>query len=157
MTHALGWWVIPATLNLHFTGSSFVTHAIAESNADASAAAEHMLLYRRRPRCGFAVVAWAGSRSRHQRWMTSAAFCTGRGHYIGVQLDRGLLPWLLAIPWPTPHSTSRPMLGRFLPVTGLGAGRAGIALLRVLHSEVSFEEASISRAEKRATRVRAIQ
>ncbi len=50
VTHALGWWVILRHVESAFHGLVVRHHAIAESNADASAAAEHAS-HRRRPRC----------------------------------------------------------------------------------------------------------
>ncbi len=73
------------------------------------------------------------------------------GHYIGVQLDRGPLPWLLAIP----RLTLAPYFAADAGEVSLAMGPAlvvlGLHYFWVLHSEVSFEEASISRAEKRCT------
>jgi hypothetical protein len=79
------------------------------------------------------------------------------GHYLAVQLDRGPLPWLLAIPRLTLAPYFAADARAFLVAMGPALVVLGLHYFWVLQSEVSFEEASISRAEKRAARVRAIQ
>ena len=154
VTHAVGWWVILATLNLHFTGSSFVTTRLLNRTLTPPARRNLTLVI-----LGLVVivlVAWA--------WLTVSApgvddlrSADAMGQYVRVQLDRGPLPWLLAIP--------RLTLAPYFAADGraflIALGPALVVLFLhyfwVLQSEVSFEEASISRAEKRAARVRAIQ
>lgn len=154
VTHALGWWVILATLNLHFTGSSFVTTRLFNRTLTPTPRRNLILAV-----AGFAVlalVAWG--------WLTIAPptvndmrSAGALGHYLAVQLDRGPLPWLLAIPRLTLAPYFAANSGAFLLAMGPALVVLGIHYFWVLHSEVSFEEASISRAEKRAARVRAIQ
>ena len=154
VTHALGWWVILATLNLHFTGSSFVTTRLMNRTLTPPVRRNLMLAI-----IGvvlIALVAWGWFTIRPP---TVDDLRNGGtiADYAAVQLDRGPLPWLLAIPRLTlaPYFASD---GRgFLIAIGPALAVLIAHYFWVLHSEVSFEEASISRAEKRAARSRAIQ
>ena len=153
-THAVGWWVILATLNLHFTGSSFVTTRLLNRTLTPPPRRNAILVIA--ALVAIALVAWG--------WFTVAAPTMSDlrsggtiAHYLRLQLDRGPLPWLLAIP----RITLAPYFATSAHAFVLAIGPALLVLaihyFWVLQSEVSFEEASISRAEKRAARVRAIQ
>jgi len=153
-THAVGWWVILATLNLHFTGSSFVTTRLLNRTLTPPPRRNAILVIA--ALVAIALVAWG--------WFTVAAPTMSDlrsggtiAHYLRMQLDRGPLPWLLAIP----RITLAPYFATSAHAFVLAIGPALLVLaihyFWVLQSEVSFEEASISRAEKRAARVRAIQ
>ncbi len=154
LTHAVGWWVILATLNLHFTASSFVTTRLLNRTLTPPARRNVILVV-----AGvvvLALVAWG--------WVTidpptASDLRSGGalGNYVAVQLDRGPLPWLLAIPRLTLAPYFAADAHAFLLALGPALVVLGIHYFWVLHSEVSFEEASISRAEKRAARVRAVQ
>jgi ABC-2 type transport system permease protein len=154
VTHAVGWWLILATLNLHFTGSSFVTTRLL--NRTLTPPSRRNLILAITALGVIALVTWG--------WFTVAPpkvddLRSGGAiaHYIAVQLDRGPLPWLLAIP----RLTLAPYFAANAHAFLLALGPALVVLTLhyfwVLQSEVSFEEASISRAEKRAARARAIQ
>jgi len=154
VTHAIGWWVILATLNLHFTGSSFVTTRL--FNRTLTPPPRRNVILGVAGVVAITLVVWG--------WLTIAPptvedLRTGgaMGHYIAVQLDRGPLPWLLAIPRLALAPYFADGGGRFLIAMGPALIVLALHYFWVLHSEVSFEEASISRAEKRAARVRAIQ
>jgi hypothetical protein len=154
VTHAVGWWVILATLNLHFTGSSFVTTRL--FNRTLTPPPRRNVILAVAALVAITLVGWG--------WFTISPptvddLRTGSamGHYIGVQLDRGPLPWLLAIPRLTLAPYFAGDAGRFLIAMGPALIVLALHYFWVLQSEVSFEEASISRAEKRAARVRAIQ
>jgi len=153
-THAVGWWVILATLNLHFTGSSFVTTRLLNRTLTPPPRRNAILVIA--ALIAIALAAWG--------WFTIAAPTMSDlrsggtiAHYLRMQLDRGPLPWLLAIP----RITLAPYFATSAHAFVLAIGPALLVLaihyFWVLQSEVSFEEASISRAEKRAARVRAIR
>lgn len=153
-THAVGWWVILATLNLHFTGSSFVTTRLFNRTLTPPPLRNVILIVS--AVVTVVLVTWG--------WFTIAPptvedLRTGSSmvHYIGVQLDRGPLPWLLAIPRLTLAPYFAGDAGKFLLAIGPALLVLALHYFWVLRSEVSFEEASIARAEKRAARVRAIQ
>ena len=152
--HAIGWWLILATLNLHFTGTSFVYSKLLNrgmttgSRKAATIGVVGILVS--------ALIAWA--------W--SAMHLPGQGDlespreiaaYIGSQLHVGPLPWLLAIP----RVLVAPYFSGSASGFWLALGPALAVLIAhyfwVVHTEVSFEEASIARAEKRGARLRAVQ
>jgi hypothetical protein len=154
VTHAVGWWVILATLNLHFTGSSFVTTRLFNRTLTPPPRRNVILVIA--GAAAIALIAWG--------WLTIAPPAVNDlrsggalGHYLAVQLDRGPLPWLLAIPRLTLAPYFAADARAFLVAMGPALVVLGLHYFWVLQSEVSFEEASISRAEKRAARVRAIQ
>jgi hypothetical protein len=154
VTHAVGWWVILATINLHFTGSSFVTTRLLNRTLTPPARRNVRLAI-----VGIVIIAlgaWA--------WLTLTPPTVNdlrsggaMGRYVSMQLERGPLPWLLAIPRLTLAPYFAADARAFLLAMGPAIIVLGLHYFWVLHSEVSFEEASISRAEKRAARVRAIQ
>jgi len=154
LTHAVGWWVILATINLHYTGSSFVISKLL--NPSITPPPRRNLVLGVAAVIVLALATWG--------WMTingptpaDLARPETVGRYVVLQLDRGPLPWLLAIP--------RLVIAPYLS----GGSRAFIVALApallilvmhyfwVMQSEVSFEEASIARAEKRASRRRGVQ
>ncbi|MEJ0039346.1 MAG: putative ABC exporter domain-containing protein [Gammaproteobacteria bacterium] len=154
VTHALGWWIILATLNLHFTGSSFVTTRLL--NRTLTPPRRRNLILAITGVVLIALVAW-GWRTIVPPSIDDLRSGGTIGHYVALQLDRGPLPWLLAIPRLTLAPYFAADARAFLIAIGPAAIVLGLHYFWVLRSEVSFEEASISRAEKRAARTRAIQ
>lgn len=154
LTHAVGWWVILATINLHFTGSSFVTSKLL--NPSITLPQRRNIIIATAGVIVLALVAWGWSAISGPE-MSDLLRPGTMVRYINAQLDRGPLPWLLAIP--------RLVIAPYLAVgTHAFIAALGPALLiLVLHyfwvmqSEVAFEEATIARAEKRAARRRAVQ
>ncbi len=152
--HAVGWWVILATINLHFTGSSFVTTRLL--NRTLTSVRQRNLTLAIVAVVLVALIVWGWSVFTLPGQSDFSSF-VALGHYVTGQLEHGPMPWLLAIP--------RLTLAPYLALDGhsflLALGPALAVLIAhyfwVLQSEVTFEEASISRAEKRAARVRAIQ
>jgi Putative ABC exporter len=153
-THAVGWWIILATLNLHFTGSSFVITRFL--NRGVSPWRRRLVVLALVALVVTATVVWirndASAPSADD--LLSLRALTG---YLLTQLSSGPLRWLIAVP--------RLVLAPFLaPDTRAFALALVPALLVlgahyawVLRAEVSFEDASVARAEKRAARVRAMQ
>lgn len=152
--HAIGWWLILAVLNLHFTGTSFVYSRLLNRSVTSGRKRAGTLGAVLVVACG--LVAWAWSRSR---WPAPGDFESLRtfSSFLVSQLHVGPLPWLLAIP--------KVLLAPYFAGNGraflLALGPAAVVLVAhyfwVVHTEVSFEEASIARAEKRATRIRRVQ
>lgn len=152
--HVTGWWLILATLNLHLTGISFVQSKLMNRSIT-SARHRSMVL----ALVGVAVAAllvWAWGTMRAPQgsdFGTTNEFIS----YVSSQLHTGPLTWLLAIP--------KLVIAPYLATDGrallLALGPALLVLIAhyfwVMHVEVSFEEASIARAEKRAARLRKIQ
>jgi len=154
VTHVIGWWVILATLNLHFTGSSFVITKLLNRT----------LTTRRRMIATVAVAGavlvalllwtWATIEMPTVADLATAGSVT---RYFADQLARGPLPWLLAVPKLLIKPYLAPDLGAFIMALGPALLVLAAHYFWVLHSEVSFEEASIARAERRAAQVRAMQ
>jgi ABC-2 type transport system permease protein len=164
--HAIGWWLMLATLNLHFTGTSFVyskllNRSITSGRRRATTIGVVCLV-------ASALVVWVWSAVRlplpSELWgaagrlpLQSDLDARAFASYLVSQLHVGPLPWLLAIP--------RALMAPYFASSGvaflLALGPALVVLvahyLWVVHTEVSFEEASIARAEKRGARVRRVQ
>jgi ABC-2 type transport system permease protein len=152
--HALGWWLILSTLSLHFTGSSFAITQLVNSG---------MSSWRRRA-VVLAIVAavvvvtfvWVRSAARAPEPADLRSF-SAITRYVLALLSSGPLPWLLALP--------KLVLAPFLAPNGRAFALAlapallvlGAHYLWVLRMEVSFEEASLARAEKRSARLKAMQ
>jgi ABC-2 type transport system permease protein len=152
--HAIGWWVILATINLHFTGSSFVVTRLLNRG----------LTPLRRFVVTIAIVAAVLTALFIWGWSAISAPGVDElrtpgaiARYLSQQLERGPMPWLLAIP----RLIVGPFVAMDLRAFAVALVPAFAVLIVhyfwVLYSEVAFEEASVMRAEQRATRVRAIQ
>jgi ABC-2 type transport system permease protein len=152
--HAIGWWVLLATLNLHFTGTTFTIERLRNPSITTNR--------RRAITIGVAalvlaaVIAWAWSVFQPPTGANLRSAAAVRD-YISAQLDLGPYPALLAIPrlLIAPYFTRD--LGSFLLAMGPALVVFAVHYFWVIHTEVSFEEASIARAEKRAARVKAVQ
>jgi ABC-2 type transport system permease protein len=150
--HAIGWWLILATLNLHFTGTSFVYSKVLNPSLTAgwrkvaTVGAVWLVL------CALIIWIYAVIQLPQQGDFSAQDF----PRYLAAQL-RGPLPWLLAIP----KLVVAPFFADNSTAFVLALGPALLVLAAhyfwVVHTEVSFEEASIARAEKRAARKRAVQ
>ena len=154
LTHAIGWWVILATLNLHLTGSSFVQTKLLYQGVVSVRRKMVLLALATAVAGGVIFFTWNALRAPGAADFASAASTL---RYVSAQLHSGPLPWLLAIP----RLVIAPFLATDVLAFALAMGPALLVLVMhyfwVLHSEVSFEEASIARAEKRATRKRDVQ
>ncbi len=153
-THAVGWWFVLATLNLHFIGSSFVITRLLVRG---------ITPWRRRLAVlgGLALVVagtllwiWHGLRAPQA---ADLADFTTMVAYLGTLLSHGPLAWLLL--------PGKAVLGPFLAPDGraflVALGPAALVFAAhywwILKAEVSFEDASIMKAEKRAARVAAVR
>lgn len=151
---AMGWWVTLATLNLHFTATSFTITRL--FNPSITTQRRRVITIVVAAAVLLAVIAWGYSTfqlptAAHLRTAASTR------DYIGAQLDAGPFPYILAIPRLLIAPYFANGIGEFLVAMGLALIVFAAHYFWVIHSEVAFEEASIARAEKRAARTRAVQ
>lgn len=151
--HVLGWWLILATLSLHSTGSSFAITRL--RNRGVPAWAMHLVaLALVLAVAGFAIWRLAPPAPTPEDLLTYQSV-TAYLSPLASKLTTAPLAWILALPSlvlrpflsPDWHSFLLALPGALLV---LGAHYAWALL-----SAVSFEEASIARAEKRAARLKA--
>jgi hypothetical protein len=152
--HAIGWWVILATLNLHFTGTSFVYSRL--MNRSITTRLRKTITIGVAALLVIGLIAWTATALRLPTLDDFASFDTAT-RYAASQLHAGPLPGLLAIP----KLLIAPYVASSVSAFLLAMGPALLVLVVhyfwVIHTEVSFEEASIARAEKRAARIKAVQ
>jgi ABC-2 type transport system permease protein len=152
VTHLLGWWFIFSTLNLHFTGASFTLTRLSDRGGS---------LFIRRLSVLFLIGAIVTV-----TWRRLAPMAPELGANAVDELPR-VRDWLIALTSTAPLCwlllPLRWVLGPFVAadarafLSALGPAMLVIGLhyLWVVQSAVSFEEASIARAAKRAARVAA--
>jgi putative ABC exporter len=152
--HVIGWWVILATVNLHFTGTSFVYSKLL--NRSMTTRSRRTIAIGVAALVGAGLLVWLGSTMRLPAPGDFASFDSAI-RYAASQLHAGPLPWLLSIP----KLLIAPYVASSVPMFLLALGPALLVLILhyfwVIHTEVSFEEASLARAERRAARVKAVQ
>src|SRR5665213_1709986 len=133
--HAIGWWLILATLNLHFTGTSFVYAKVLNPSLTAgwrkvaTVAAVWLLL------CALIIWIYDVIQLPQHGDFTAEVF----PRYLAAQVRSGPLPWLLAIP--------KLVVAPYFATNGtafvLALGPAVLVLAAhyfwVVHTEVSFE------------------
>ncbi len=150
--HAIGWWLILATLNLHFLGTSFVYSKLLNPSLTAgwrkvaTIAAVWLVL------CALIIWIYAVIQLPQPADFTAQDF----PRYLTAQM-RAPLPWLLALPKLVVAPYFAGTATAFLVALGPALLVLAAHYFWVVHTEVSFEEASIARAEKRAARKRAVQ
>jgi hypothetical protein len=149
-----GWWLILATLDLHAVGSSFVITRLLDRGVTSlrrqllTVAIAALLV-------GLALAAaWRGLHAPQSEDFAGPAAVV---HYVSSLLTSGALSWLLLpATW-----VIRPILAtgsrEFFAALGPALVIYALHYAWVLRSEVSFEEASIAKAEKRAARRSAMQ
>jgi hypothetical protein len=148
-TRAFGWWLIFSTLDLHAVGSSFAITRFVERGM--SSVRRRLLV----SAIGLGLVtvavvgAWRSFRAPLPDELSGFGALTS---YVAALFSSGPLAWLLL----PARSIVRPLLAYDLPsfFAALGPALVVYALhyIWVLRAEVSFEEASIAKAEKRAAR-----
>ena len=154
VTHAFGWWIMLATINLHFAGSSFVITRLMDRGVTS--------LRRRLVTLAIvagilaATVGWV-ARSVRMPDANDLAGASAISHYLSTIVTTGPLAWLLAIP----KLAVAPFLAPDVRSFAFAIPPALLLLVAhyiwVLRTEVAFEEASVVRAEKRAARLQAFQ
>jgi len=152
--HAAGWWLILATVNLHFIGAGFVLSRLTDQGVDrrhrrwALLAALALLV----------VVAGLAEWPRlHAPAARDLASFATFARYFEPLLRSGPLGWFL---WP-----ARLVVGPFVASDATEFFRAlapALLLLAghyvwVLQAETPFEEASLTQAEKRGARIAAVR
>ena len=150
----LGWWLLLSTLDLHAVGSSFAITRLLDRG---------MTTVRRlivtagivAAVVGIAAVAtWRGLRAPTEQELGSVVSFAS---YLATTLSTGPLGWLLLpAKW-----VVQPVLASSWPLFFAALGPALLVYVAhyvwVLRAEVSFEEASIAKAEKRASALRAMR
>ena len=154
LTHAIGWWIILATLNLHFMGSSFAMTRLMDNGI--TPWRRRFLIFGLLAVVGGAIVLWLG-RDLHAPVAADYANLRSMAGYFQTLMSSGPLPWLIA-----PASfVVAPFLAPDVPAFMLALPPAllmfALHFVWVLRSEVSFEDASIAKSEKRAARVAAVR
>ena len=153
-TRAFGWWLIFSTLDLHAVGSSFAITRFVERGLSS--------LRRRLLACaiGVAIVTAAVVGASHSFRAPLPEELAGFGavtSYVASLFSAGALGWLLL---PAKWIVG-PLLAYDLPSFLAALGPALLVYVLhyvwVLRAEVSFEEASIAKAEKRAVRRNSIR
>ena len=151
---ALGWWVVLGTVSLHFTATAFVVTRLLDRGVTSLA----------RGAAGLAVLAvaigvplvWTLTALPAPTQQDLAGF-PQLARYVETALHSGPLPWLLAVP----KLLIAPMFAADARAFVLALWPALLVLAVhyawVLFSAVSFEEASIAKAEKRATKLAAFR
>ena len=150
----VAWWVVLGTVSLHFTATSFVVTRLLERGVTSLV----------RGALGIAVLVLAIGAplvwtllSLPAPTQEDLAGLPALAHYFETALHSGPLPWLLAVP----KLMIAPMFAADARAFVLALWPALLVLAAhyawVLFSAVSFEEASIARAEKRATKLAAFR
>jgi hypothetical protein len=151
---AVAWWVVLGTVSLHFTATSFVVTRLLDRGVSSLA----------RGVAGLTALALAIGvplvwtlTSLPAPTQQDLAGLPAMARYVESALHSGPLPWLLAVP----RLSIAPLFATDARGFALAIGPALLVLaahyLWVLMSAVSFEEASIARAEKRATKLAAFR
>jgi hypothetical protein len=149
-----GWWLILATLDLHAVGSSFAITRLLDRGIT-SLRRQLLTVAIVAVVVGLALAAaWRGLRAPQPENFAGPAAVV---RYLESLLASGALSWLLLpAKW-----VIRPLLAanarEFLAALGPALVIYVLHYAWVLRSEVSFEEASIAKAEKRAARRSAMQ
>ena len=150
--HAIGWWLILFTLNLHFIATSFVYSKL--MNPSLTSIRERTIKVGVICVVVLALIVWAAGTLRLPQsgdFGSPSEFLK----YLASQLHAGPLPWLLSVPRlvvaPYFATTGR----SFLPALAFALIILVAHYIWVMYIQVSFEEASIARAEKRAARLQA--
>ena len=151
---AVAWWAVLGTVSLHFTATSFVVTRLLDRGVSSLA----------RGVAGLIVLALAIGvplvwtlTSLPAPTQQDLAGVPAIARYVETALQSGPLPWLLVVP----RLVIAPLFTSDAAAFVLALGPALVVLAAhyawVLFSAVSFEEASIARAEKRATKMAAFR
>jgi ABC-2 type transport system permease protein len=150
----VGWWLILATLDLHAIGSSFTITRLLDRGITS--------LRRQLFTAAFAALAvglslaaaWRGLHAPQAEDLQGPAAVAS---YVSSLLSAGPLSWLLLPAKWIIRPLAAGNAGDFVAALGPALLIYAVHYVWVLRSEVSFEEASIAKAEKRAARRSAMQ
>jgi ABC-2 type transport system permease protein len=152
LTHAIGWWFIFSTLNLHFSGANFTLTRLSDIGVGA---------WRRRLLVFLGIAAVFGIAFAR---MSSATAMPALGAAIDL---RPATEWIIALTSTAPLGwllwPFKQVLGPFLAVDArhfllaLGPALAvvGLHYLWVVRTAIAFEDASVEYAQKRGARIAA--
>lgn len=150
----LGWWLLLSTLDLHAVGSSFAITRL----LDRGMTSTRRLLLTAGTVAAVVAVAAAGTwRGLRAPTVDELAGIGPFSSYFSAMLSTGPLGWLLLPAKWVVQPLLSPSIVPFLTALGPALLVYVAHYLWVLRAEVSFEEASIAKAEKRATALRALR
>ncbi len=145
----IGWWLILALINLHVTGTSFTWSRLL--NRSITSVRRRVITIAAVVAVAIALIVWIAWSVR----LPTVSDYSGGSRVMAYAMEvlhAGPIPWLLALPKMVlaPYFASSPgdFALKMIPALVLLAAH----YFWVVHTEVSFEEASIARAEKRAAR-----
>ncbi len=153
-THAVGWWIVLSALHFHFMGAAFTVSRLIEGGVSvlrrrlAVAAVIGVLI-------AIALVSnWSGAPNLDE---VPGQLFESFTIWLSKWLDTGVPHWLL---WPF-RAVITPFLSPDFGSFALALGPAVLVLIAqyfwVVNMETSFEEASVSLAEKQAARIAAMR
>ena len=145
----IGWWLILALVNLHFTGTSFTWSRVL--NRSITTVRRRVITIAVVAAVALALIVWIAWSVR----LPTQSDYSGESQVMAYAMEvlhAGPIPWLLALPKIVlaPYFATSPgdFALKMIPALVLLAAH----YFWVVRTEVSFEEASIARAEKRAAR-----
>lgn len=152
LTHALGWWFIFATLNLHLSGARFTLSRLADAGLG---------VWRRRGLIVAVVVALVGATLARLPATAAAPERLPAGDlrpltaWLMQLADTAPLAWAI---WPLRQVIApflAPDVPGFLLALGPALALVGLHYLWVVRSALAFKDASIEQAQQRAARLAA--
>jgi hypothetical protein len=145
----VGWWLLLSTLDLHGVGSSFALTRLLDRGMTSLRRSLLTLLIACAVIGTALMLSWRELRAPEPGMLADpwAVFA-----YVGAMLDTVPLAWVLTPARWAVQPLLAPDLASFAAALGPAILLYAAHYLWVLRSEVSFEEASLARAEKRAAR-----
>jgi hypothetical protein len=150
----LGWWLLLSTLDLHAVGSSFAITRLLDRGMTS---VRRLLLTAMIVAAVVGVAAAATWRGLRAPTADELAGIGPFASYFAAMLSTGPLGWLLLPAKWVVQPVFAPSWASFVTALGPALLVYVVHYVWVLRAEVSFEEASIAKAEKRATALRALR
>ena len=150
----VGWWLLLSTLDLHAIGSSFAITRLLDRGMTT---VRRQLLAVAVAAIVLAVAIVAASRSLHTPAAADLGGPLAFARYLASLVSSGPLSWLLAPARWVVQPLVAPDAGTWFAAIGPALLVYALHYAWVLRAEVSFEEASIAKAERRAARMSAMQ
>lgn len=149
-THAVGWWIIFSTINLHGMGASFTVARLVDRGVSRTQRRALVSTVIAGIVVAVGATIWFSLPPPTERELADPALLM---RYLGHLSDTGVLHWVLApvrlVAAPFFANNAR----EFLLALGPALAVLGLHYLWVLRGQTSFEEESIALAEKRARQV----